>query len=334
MFGDLKSLGLIWRSQNYIPQLKQNHKLLGKVLRFVEIETHNYCNRTCSFCPNSYIDRRSSREYFPPHSYIKILKELADIKFSGTISYNRYMEPLADEVIFDRVREAHEWVPKARLIINTNGDFFNQSVLNRLERAGLNELNIARYIDTPQVWTNELAIKRCEDFAKKHGLDVTRTLSKPDHVFYKVHHSKMTFSLYSFNYVTTKYNRAGSLAADPFVRKSPCVYPFAGLYFDSNGECLPCCNMRSDVAGHKPFIYGNIETHSLLELFQSRVARSLRQDLAGFSEVEPDPCQGCAHRIVKSNTATKAIWSVIQRKVTSESSRAESKEDEECLQVR
>ena len=52
----------------------------GKALdiRLVEVEIYNFCNRTCSFCPNSFIDRRSEFIELPESIFLKLLDNLSD----------------------------------------------------------------------------------------------------------------------------------------------------------------------------------------------------------------------------------------------------------------
>ena len=114
----------------------------------VEIEVFSLCNRTCWFCPNSYIDRRSENKLMNEGLYSKILGNLQEIGYNGTISYSRYNEPLADPIIFDRIKQARDTVPKELLHFNTNGDFFNKEILQKLYDVGLRSLNIQVY--TPE----------------------------------------------------------------------------------------------------------------------------------------------------------------------------------------
>ena len=312
MINNLKSLGLIGKNQLLIGQLRKNKKWLGKILRYVEVETHSYCNRICSFCPNSSFDRRGQREYFPIPLYIKILKELSEVQYSGWFSFVRYMEPLADNKIFDRVREARAYLSNAHLTINTNGDYFTQDTLEHLHESGLSELNIARYIDSPAIWSIDRATKMCKNFIEKYQLEATPDMRKEGYLSYNVHYKKMKVCLYSFDYVRRHNARGGAIPVEKFERKSPCIYPFTGLFFDSNGECLPCCNMRSDNPAHLPFSYGNIAQSSLIDLFLSKVAHNLRKELSWFSDKKPSPCQSCALQDIKSSSLTQTVWNSLQ----------------------
>ena len=78
-------------------------RFFKKQLLLVEFETHAHCNRTCSFCPNSFLDRRDKSKLMPEPLFRNILNNLAAMDFSGEIKLQRYNEPLANDIIFTRV---------------------------------------------------------------------------------------------------------------------------------------------------------------------------------------------------------------------------------------
>src|SRR5439155_16258576 len=119
--------------------------LFASSVKLVEIETFTYCNRTCWFCPNSRIDRRTTNRYMDEELYLKIISELAEIDYRGTITYSRYNEPLADRIILTRLREARAALPNALLSTHTNGDYLTRDYLDDLRKSGLNRIIIMTY---------------------------------------------------------------------------------------------------------------------------------------------------------------------------------------------
>jgi MoaA/NifB/PqqE/SkfB family radical SAM enzyme len=111
----------------------------------VEIEVFSYCNRTCWFCPNSKIDRRSKNNHMPEALYLRILRELAEIEYEGVVTYSRYNEPLSDRIILHRIQQAREILPKAHLMTYTNGDYLTRDYIDDLRAAGLNSLNVSPF---------------------------------------------------------------------------------------------------------------------------------------------------------------------------------------------
>lgn len=75
--------------------MKEGFDML-KNLKVVEIELFNYCNRTCGWCPNKYVDRKNKFETLDFHLFINLLQQLKDIDYKGVFSFSRYNEPFAE----------------------------------------------------------------------------------------------------------------------------------------------------------------------------------------------------------------------------------------------
>ena len=79
----------------------------------MEIELFSYCNRTCTFCPNHYVDRLSDNKILPLSVFKKIIKELVSYDYNNYISLSRYCEPLAFRDILDsRIAYIRKHLPK------------------------------------------------------------------------------------------------------------------------------------------------------------------------------------------------------------------------------
>ena len=102
--------------------LQEAKELFKKNIYSVEIGIHNYCNRTCAFCPLSRedVNRRDKKNtiYMTDEMYVSIMKQLGEIDFDGRIDFTRYHEPLADkEAILEAVKAAKRIIPKAKIAI-------------------------------------------------------------------------------------------------------------------------------------------------------------------------------------------------------------------------
>lgn len=76
---------------------KERKKWLFKQsVKLIEIEVASFCNRKCWFCPNSFVDRTQNVR-FDESVYAKIIKDLAQIDYSGMLNFHRFNEPLADK---------------------------------------------------------------------------------------------------------------------------------------------------------------------------------------------------------------------------------------------
>ena len=57
----------------------------ARYVDLVEIENHNYCNRTCWFCPNVSIDRRSANHLMSDALFEQIISDLESIGDTETL---------------------------------------------------------------------------------------------------------------------------------------------------------------------------------------------------------------------------------------------------------
>ena len=55
------------------------------------------CNRKCIFCPRSDPDYNHVNEFISISLHNKIVKELKDNSYGGTIIYSGFVEPLLDK---------------------------------------------------------------------------------------------------------------------------------------------------------------------------------------------------------------------------------------------
>ena len=93
-------------------------------IRLIEIELTSQCNRQCSFCPNSYIDRHSKNKVLDEKVFKKLIKELDEHNYSGFISFSRYNEPFMHrDILEERIRYIRQHLDNVTLVTNTNGDF-------------------------------------------------------------------------------------------------------------------------------------------------------------------------------------------------------------------
>src|SRR2546423_3766286 len=129
--------------------------LFARLVGMVEIEVHSYCNRTCWFCPNSYIDRRSTTKLMDEDVYLRLMGDLREIGFAGVIAYSRYNEPFGHDVFFDRLKQAHEHLPRATLHTNTNSDYLTDETLARAYQCGLRSLNCQIYLPDEMTFGRE-----------------------------------------------------------------------------------------------------------------------------------------------------------------------------------
>jgi radical SAM protein with 4Fe4S-binding SPASM domain len=267
-------------------------------LEHIEIETHGYCNRKCEFCPNSLVGRMDKSQILPEDVFNRIINELSDIEFQGIIKLHRYNEPLALNLIFDRIAYARKKLPQAMLAFHTNGDYVTFDILRQCEQKGLDFLFIRCYIDykVHESKLRDVAKQQCVEYLRKHKLKAKYLKKAGENlVNYKIPMKKMGVFLSVPDLINYVGDRGGALKelSGKEIRTSPCVSPFKQMFIDWTGDVLPCCNLRSDIQSHKNYILGNVKNSPLQDIFFSDTSSKVRKMLAGFGE-KTGPCTYCS----------------------------------------
>ena len=257
-------------------------------LKLVEIEIFNYCNRTCEFCPNETIDRKSAVIELPESCFLNTLQELKDQNFKGYVTFSRYNEPLSqDELLKKRANQVREFLPDVTLIFNTNGDFLTKK---RLDGLDVDEISVMDY--------DNKGIHMCKKRLERVGVDITEI----DYPFIKGNRGKIKF-LYYVDFVEnhTLWNDRGGALEELSLkerRTEPCLEPDRFIGVDYNGNIMPCCVTRSDIDSHQDFILGNIKEQSVMDIFNSERAKTIREKaMKGDFDDDMKPCHYCPYEL-------------------------------------
>jgi len=231
-------------------------EVLNKI-RLIEIELFSFCNRECSFCPNSFIDRHTDNKLLDIDIFKKIINELVEFNYSNYISFSRYNEPLSHrDILEDRIKYIRKVLPEATLVLNTNGDYDWKGI-------DIDEITVMDY-------DNKLKEEQRGLFKRKNNPKIVR----------KMRLGKIN-------------NRAGALdIKGNFVRDVPCFEPTYFVGIDYTGDIVPCCNIRHDVTIHKPYVLGNLKQKSLDNILSSKRATKFREDVSNM--IFPDICKSCS----------------------------------------
>ncbi|WP_297296345.1 SPASM domain-containing protein [uncultured Brachyspira sp.] len=278
--------------------LNKQKEILEKNLYLIEIEIASYCNRTCWFCPNSIVDRHTNNIELEEELYLKIINDLKEINYSNKVSFHRFNEPLANrELILKRVKQAREALPYADLQIFTNGDYLNRDYLYELRKAGINTIIMSYYSKENNQFDVENIIKPAmEKRAKKLGLEYNILFYNNKEYTIKFDYYDLYFIYKARNFEEIGSDRGGSINSSHIrkenIRDYGCFFPITDLYIDYNGLVMPCCNMRSDLEIHKPYILGDIHDNNLFEIFTSEKFVNMRKYLYSDT-VKHGPCEHC-----------------------------------------
>ena len=257
-------------------------------LKLVEIEIFNYCNRTCEFCPNETIDRKSAVIELPESCFLNTLQELKDQNFKGYVTFSRYNEPLSqDELLKKRANQVREFLPDVTLIFNTNGDFLTKK---RLDGLDVDEISVMDY--------DNKGIEKCKKRLERVEVDITEI----EYPFIKGIWGNTKF-LYYVDFVEnhTLWNDRGGALEELSLeerRTEPCLEPDRFIGVDYNGNIMPCCVTRSDIDSHQDFILGNIKEQSVMDIFNSERAKTIREKaMKGDFDDDMKPCHYCPYEL-------------------------------------
>lgn len=289
--------------------MEVKQRVFKTYVRRVEIETHAKCNRNCSFCPNSTVDRQHNESITDAKILDRTFRELGSINYTNQILVARYSEPLVNqEYLCEQITRARSLVQHAEIAITTNTDHLTPIVLDRLRNIGLNVVYMSIYLKKDEQWTPELAYNYSELLAKKLGIHILSKYKTPLQLFCNYSYKGLILRSICSNWNEYGTDRGGSIKQYSKLRLGPCRDPFETFVIDHTGAVLPCSNLRSDLPQHRNFIIGNlsIPNISIFDIYTGKLV-AWRRNLLGFGK-KVFPCETCKHRdIPESLIASIAI---------------------------
>lgn len=242
-----------------------------KLFNTIAIEISSLCNRKCKFCPNCYFKRPD--EYMSFNTIKHILNNLKSLHYSGRIEFYIYNEPMRDKRLYEILQLFREELPKAILMIATNGDYINSiKDIKHLFLSGLNQLQINVYSNIDRF----NFLKKYVDYYKEINQEKSIYLKcSPKNKICKVINKTNIDKFKGFHALT---NRSGLIA--PFINptdkslKRMCVKPFRMLNINWKGNAIICCN---DYFGKVSS--GNVMNFTLEELWNKDLFNKYRKYL-------------------------------------------------------
>ena len=243
-------------------------------INHVQVQTISRCNRSCAFCPSQKFPRKL--EFMSLETYQRVLDELASIGFSGRFSPYLQGEPLLDKRLPELVAMARATLPRAKLLIQTNGDALTVETGLALFEAGLHKLIINCYDDQDQVSRMQSLVKEM----LRRQADLRFIKGRLVHMNRSERHGQIRREIAIEDKTRWKADTADNWAGNiPGALTEPlkkwCFRPFNQLYVHFNGDVvLCCCDWKGEV------IFGNLTRESLPEAFSSPIATQYRQNLS------------------------------------------------------
>jgi GTP 3',8-cyclase len=218
-------------------------------LLLVEIETAAPCNRRCRYCPVSTHEARVGQ--MPAELFAKIISDLREMGFRGTMSFHFYNEPLLDDRLESFIRLAHEELPETYLLLYTNGDALTVERTESLFAAKLAHIRVSLHDATTENRVGRLL----DGLEPKYAQRIS-----------PVRYYDQSLPL---------DNRCGSIELDSWVRlpdRGAGCHNITSMVIDWKGRVPLCCN---DFLVANPL--GDVNHASVKEIWER--SRPLRQQI-------------------------------------------------------
>ncbi len=225
----------------------------------VNIEISTFCNRRCSYCPNSIYG--TPREFMDEKVFKKVIEDLKRINYSGSVAYEFYGEPLLDKRLVDFVRYTRAQLPKSTYLkVLSNGDALTMDVMRDLIEAGLQEVAVTIHDLEP-----EKMMRKLQPIIEKY----------PSHLRVK--------SNYQSKYLS---DRGGAINIPGGKKMKRCFYS-GKVIIDYRGDVLLCCN--DYFHSHK---FGNVTDETVVSIWKKREFARIRRE-ARRGRPTTDICRQC-----------------------------------------
>lgn len=213
----------------------------------VELETITVCNRRCKYCPNFLFPKEERLMDF--NLFLKVIDDLVKINYSGIIAPHFYGEPLLDKRILEFSKYIKKKLPKAYILIYTNGDYLDKNLFTELVKSGVNKFFVTEH--------ENKSPEKFMDWYKNAPFSNKR---------------KIIFQKMDENSVLS--NRGGLVRVKTKKKFKRCFMPQNNLVIDVDGNVLLCCN--DFWGGYK---FGNVKERSIIKIWKDEKYKKYRDEI-------------------------------------------------------
>lgn len=248
-------------------------------LRYVEVETSRYCNRTCTWCPNGHTDARRTQELMDWEIFERITDELARNGFAGFFAFHNYNEPLANPRLDDEIARVRAVLPDAKPAVYTNGDLLKRDRLERLVDAGVKYVRITRYPHRAHVAPTFTALRKYLRLAKITDMFPWEFVTVRQGLAARHRDALSGLTVEVIRPSVANYNDRGGTALVLHIdsrRTLPCQMTSTSLSIDFRGNVKMCCNVVPEGSQHKEYVVGNVAEQSIERLWLGPVMSTWR----------------------------------------------------------
>ena len=273
---------LLARNSRYYQNTKSSSFLNElKGLSVIEMCITELCTRTCGFCPRGDSNIYPNQKLFMSlDTAKKIGMECKANNYQGDFHFSGFGESLTHKQFFPLIKLLKDILPNNYFALTTNGDLLKEHTAKLAYDSGINHIIVSCYDGQEYYDKFDLMLRKVGG-----SYDIRKLWITPGETL-----EEMT-KRNEFN------NRSGAVSSIDFdenkktFKTNPCYLPFYKLVFDYNGEALLCCN--DWFRRHKGF--GNINTHSLQEIWYCEEFNTVRENLKRGVRAGP-ACSNCSIR--------------------------------------
>ena len=283
--------------------MNKEQQLFKDNITSIEIGTHNYCNRTCNFCPLSRDDvnrkDKSKTQFMDKIMFQNLMEDLQKIDFDGRIDFSRYHEPLSHkEDILERCRMVNYFIPNAKISINTNADYLDRQYIDELLECYVDHIAIQAYLKNGVVEYDELGVfKRINQICKKIKVPEINPDDYKDKDWIRYQLPDIRSTIHARNYWKNGMNRAGTVLDFNYKRTEPCTSMDKGVYIEYDGSMTACCDMLAPEL-HSKWTIGDLKKESdLFVNYASKKYQDFKKRINNADWIENSPCIKCKRDI-------------------------------------
>ena len=269
-----------------------------QAVRQVDLEIFSECNRRCHYCSNSVVDRHSTNVAMSDQHFDRIVEDLASIDYDRDIRFIGYNESTMHRaMLVGRLRQLRARLPKAKIIIFSNGDYLNGEYMEELRLCGVNEMRISIHLQPLAPYSDSEMLHRIMLLSNKLGTSpVIQSFVKNTSIRAHLPYRDVKITMFHGDYENIGHDRGGVLP--DIGRKNQdrhigCIAPVQMIVFSYNGNVLPCCHFVGDYAGHQDMVIGNLsDFSSIFDIYDSPSYVAWRKGMFAYGP-KTGPCKTC-----------------------------------------
>lgn len=264
-----------------------SHSFIPDFPLHLEFETVDACNLSCEICTRSY--DKGNGEQLDFDLFKRIIDEASEYKLPA-INFGNGGEPTLHKKIKEMVKYAKD-KGVMDIMLGTNGQFLSPQETVELVKSGLSRITFSLDAESEEMYAKvrekdlkkvEKSIEAIIEYKKQNSLDIP--FLRVSFCRYEKNREEAADFLNKWidkvdyidiqDYYTPPPKEGLSAISDIDVDPFICPQPWQRLSIYPNGDVAPCCSFYA-----KFLKLGNIKTSSLVDLWNSKGMKKLRDEL-------------------------------------------------------